>query len=130
MPTTNRTTQVQTRLHRDDIERFRQIAATKATTNADLLREAVRFYLDNYEQSKGNERDSKLEIRLKKMEDRIAGLMARLSIDVGVIYDLIWRNLDAEDKDKVWGDAYKQSVKRLQKKIRGVEAEVRDLMKQ
>lgn len=102
---------------------------TTGKTKSEIAREAIRFYLDNYERLQTAEKESPLERRLKKMEDRLAALMARTAIDVGTVYTLLWHRSDGEDRKELFSACYTQAIDRLKKKLTGLDAEVKDIMK-
>lgn len=102
---------------------------TTGKTKSEIAREAIRFYLDNYERLQTEEKETPLERRLKKMEDRLAALMARTAIDVGTVYTLLWHRSDGEDRKDLFNACYTQAIDRLKKKLTGLDAEVKDIMK-
>jgi hypothetical protein len=65
---------------------------------------------------------------MRKMEERLAALQARTAIDVGMIYHLIYRNMDISKRDDAIAWAYNCSVDRLRKKLTGQAAEIKELM--
>ena len=131
MPKTERKQQrtVYTALPQNDYAKFTNLAQKKQITNSELLRAAFFFYLEHQERLEMEERDSKLEKRLKRMEDRMAGLLARTAIDVGVIYNILWRNMPEKEKEKAFKTAYKQSVERIKQKISEQDKDISDLVK-
>jgi uncharacterized protein (UPF0335 family) len=98
-------------------------------TKSEIARDAIRFYLDNYERLNTEQKEAPIERRLRKMEDRLAALMARTAIDVGTVYTLLWHRSDADDRKDLFGACYTQAVDRLKKKLTGLDAEVKDIMK-
>lgn len=105
------------------------VSRTTGQSKSEIAREAIRFYLDNYERLQSAEKETPIERRLKKMEDRLAALMARTAIDVGTVYTLLWHRSDGEDRKDLFAACYTQAVDRLKKKLTGVDAEVKDIMK-
>lgn len=85
------------------------------------------FYLSYQEKLQSEEKDGRLEKRLRKMEDRLAGLLARTAIDVGVVYNMIWQNMPEERREKAFKTAYKQSVQRIKQKFSAEEDDVKVL---
>ena len=120
---------VETRLARADINRLDEAAKVAKKSRADFARQALLWYLNNLDNLKAEERESPLERRIKKMEDRLAALMARTAIDVGTIFALLWRRTDQQDRKEVFNTCYMQAVKRLKKKLTGTDAEVKEIMK-
>jgi hypothetical protein len=122
MPPT-RDPQVRTRLRQTDMDRFERVCEMENKTNAELARSAILYYLEHYEAEKLDERESKLERRMKAMEDRLAGLhmktakelammQMRTSIDVGLIYEAVFYNFGAE-AEKAFKAFHKHTINRL-----------------
>ena len=117
------------RLVRSDEARLQDAAKRKGIKPSAYVREALLAYLDAEDREAADERESKLEKRLKKMEDRLAGLMARAAIDTGMIFQIVQANMNPETKeeDLLW--AHSLAVKRLKKKLAGQAAEIKELAK-
>lgn len=111
----------------EDFATFVELATRRKITHAELMREAVLFYLSYQEKLQSEEKDGRLEKRLRKMEDRLAGLLARTAIDVGVVYNMIWQNMPEERREKAFKTAYKQSVQRIKQKFSAEEDDVKVL---
>lgn len=112
-----------------DRKRLDDLARVTGKTKTEIGREAIRFYLDNYERLQAEDRESPLERRLKKMEDRLAALMARTAIDVGTVYSLLWHRSDKEDRKELFNACYTQAIDRLKKKLTELDLEVKEAMK-
>lgn len=106
---------VRTRVRTEDMRRLEQICQSEKKSQAEVVRRALLFYLDAYEAEQTDRRESKLEARLRKMEDRLAAIGMRSNIDIGVIYHAIYHNYGNE-APKAFGSFYSNSVKRLQSK--------------
>lgn len=130
MPKTrSKVTTIYTSLSGDEQMTFDAVARSKGLSRSELAREAIRYFLQRQDQLDNEVRDSKIDQRLKKMEDRLAGLMARTAIDVGVMYTLMWRNLPGNREEQLTS-AYTQAVNRLKKKMSDADAQVKEeLMK-
>lgn len=116
-------------LVRSDEARMKDAAKKRGITSSEFVREAILAHLDAGDREASEARDSLLEKRLKKMEDRLAGLMARTAIDTGMIFQIVQANMNPETKeeDLLW--AHSLAVKRLKKKLQGQAAEVQELAK-
>ena len=112
-----------------DRKRLDDLARVTGKTKTELGREAIQFYLDNYDRLQAEDRESPLECRLKKMEDRLAALMARTAIDVGTVYSLLWHRSDKEDRKELFNACYTQAIDRLKKKLTELDLEVKEAMK-
>ncbi len=128
MAKTTTVPQIEFRLLAEDHEKFGSLCRLKGKKRSELAREAVVWYLENQEHLMQEKRESFLEKRMKKMEDRLAGLQARTAIDVGMIYMLLYRNMDTSKRDDAIAWAYNSAVKRLKKKLEGEAADVKGLM--
>lgn len=126
MPKTKQLPEVRTRLRADDLARFNSICRSEGKTQAQVVRQALLFYLDSVEVGQTDNRESKLEKRMKAMEDRLAGLhmktatelaliQMRTAIDVGLIYEAVYFNFGKE-APKAFPAFYKHTVSRLRKK--------------
>lgn len=115
MPKTKQLPLIRTRLRSEDLARLDQICRAEAKTQAEIARRALLFYLDSYDKKQLDDRESKLEARLRKMEDRLAAMIMRPTIDVGVLYQAIYHNF-GKDAPKAFGAFYNHAVKRLQAK--------------
>ena len=126
---TGRYATVYGRLVRSDEIRLQDAAKKKVIKPSAFVREAILAYLDAGDLEAVDERESSLEKRLKKMEDRLAGLMARTAIDTGMIFQIVQANMNPETKDEDLLWAHSLAVKRLKKKLQGQAAEVKELAK-
>ncbi len=117
--TTNRLTTVSTSLVPEE---------AKSLTVSELCREGMQWYLANHERQAADSRETLLEKRMRKMEERMAALQARTAIDVGMIYMIMYRNMDNGERDQVVAWAYNNSVARLKKKLEGQAAEIKEQM--
>lgn len=123
-----RTPMVHLRLLPGEDERVARLAAAQKKSKGDIIRRAVVFYLEHLEAEELDRQESKLEARIRKMEDRLAGLLARGNIDIGVVLEIIYMNMPQEDKEEVLKKCQKRSALRLKRKIAAVQ-DVRDLYK-
>lgn len=124
MPIAKQTPPVQIRLMPADHLRFEALCRLKGKARTQLAREAICWFLDNHEQLTATTGGSDLERRLKKMEDRLAKIQVKTAIDAGMIYLLMYRNMDLNERDKAIAWAYQSSVKRLRKKLTDVQLEL------
>jgi metal-responsive CopG/Arc/MetJ family transcriptional regulator len=128
MPKTSTVPQIEFRLPAKDHVEFDGICRVKGKKRSELAREAVTWYLENHEKQAADSRETLLEKRMRKMEERMAALQARTAIDVGMIYMIMYRNMDHEERDQVVVWAYNNSIARLKKKLEGQAAEVKEQM--
>ena len=94
----NRLTTVSTALLPEEVIKIKQLAQANDMTLSELFREGMQWYLANKEKLATDDRETLLEKRMKKMEDRLAALMARTAIDIGTVFSLIYRNMGEKDR--------------------------------
>lgn len=119
--TIRETPKIVTRLEAEDYRRFMGLAASKQMPMSQLARDAICFYLDHLDRGANDARESQLELRIKKMENRLAGLLARANIDIGVIMNLMYSRMNAQTREEEIHVAHSKSVQRLKRKIETVE---------
>lgn len=129
MPKTKRASVVQTRLSPVDQERFNRLSDVQKRPAADILRDALRMYMDHCDEQNVRERETALERRLRRMEDRLAALLARLGMDIGIVYSFLWYQSDAQTRSELFNRCYKNSRDRLAGKLDVIEDEFIDLVK-
>lgn len=112
---------ITTRLVDEDNTRFMRAVISSRTTVSQLARDAIRFYLDQLDAGLIAERENKLEVRIKKMEDRLAGLLARANIDVGVIINLMYARMNSQTREEEIKVAHSKSAQRLRRKAQVIE---------
>jgi len=134
---------IRTRLNVDDRLKFEQICAAEGLTEAELARQAVRELLERKEAGVRAEiRDQLAEemaqlkdvvkallVQQKKTENRMAALMARNNIDIGIVYQLLWFRADRETREKMFQEARVHAVKRASQKLKEGDQEVKEMMK-
>lgn len=105
------------------------LARTKNKTRAYVAREAIRWYLDHHDKLNADSRESMLEKRMKRMEGRLAAMLARSAIDIGMVFHLMYRHMDQTNRDAVIAWAYNSAVTRLRKKLAGQDSAIKELVK-
>lgn len=114
-------------LNPEDVQRLNQMAFAKGKAPSAIVREAVLLFLDGQETEAIDAREALVEKRLKRMEDRLAALLARTAIDAGMIFQILQANMNPETKseDLMW--AHNLAVKRLKTKLSGQNLAVKEL---
>ncbi len=93
---------VETRLSRADVNRLDEAARLAGQTRADFIRQGLLWYLDNLDNLKEGERETKTAQAIRyasdqivkailSATDRICGMLARQGAEVGTLYELTWR---------------------------------------
>ena len=119
MPETKRSPTVETRMLVQDYERLEFVCKMAGKTKTEFVREAVLRSLDDVERGIHDARETKIEKRLKAIEDRYAGLLVRVGIDVGTLLALMSSRIPAKDRKETMDNCYSVAVKRFNKKIEG-----------
>lgn len=133
MPLTRKSPTVQARLAPADFTRFSEVAKADKKTKGQLAREAILFYLANREHTKWRNRDrvitneidrlSKVQVTaIRSMADRLAAMLFRLQVDVGVVYELHATVADVDVLEK----AQNKTKDRLHKRLESDEKTIRD----
>lgn len=119
------------RLHPDDQARLDDLCRLEGKKRPELVREAVTWYLDNKDRLAEDMRQSKTERRLKRMEDRLSGLLAKANLDLGTIVQILYSKMGGtqDEKEAAFKKARGQAVKRLKMKLQE-DAELQELYKQ
>ncbi len=134
---------IRTRLTVEDRLKVEQLCSAEGLTEAELARKAVRELLERQEAGVRSEiRDQLAEevtqlkdvvkamlLQQKKTENRMAALMARNNIDIGIVYQLLWFRADRETRDKMFQEARVHAVKRASQKLQEGDKEVKEMMK-
>lgn len=102
-----------------DQARLDEICSQEKKTRPEVTREAVLWYLDNRERLSEDLRQSKLEKRLRHLEDRLAGLLAKANLDLGTLVQIMFNRMGGTEAEKteIFKKARRQSVKRLKQKL-------------
>ena len=120
---------VTTRLSVNDSARLAEICKLEGKTQTEIVRRAIIEMLDRQEQGMAAEIKDHLAIRLKKMEDRMAGLMARMNMDIGTMYQIMWIRTDQDKREKLFAGAKSAAIKRANKKLEGEDLEQKEQIK-
>lgn len=123
-------TVVHSRLSEVDYQRFKEQVVSQKISESQLVREAIRRYLDYADRQAIDHGESKIERRLKRMEDRLASLLARLGLDIGIVYQFLWHQSDPDTRTQLFNMCYKDSKNRLSGKMDKIEDEFKQLIKE
>lgn len=115
-----------TRLAEPDLIRFRELAMSQKLSYSELMREAVLYYLDHYEQAKKDELESVYSKQRKADTNRICGLMAKVGIEVHTIIEFLRR---MEGGDELVRDCMSVASKRLDKGLEREAEKIKEQMK-
>lgn len=110
----------------EDRKRLAEIAKAQGKTKTDVARKAIIEYLDRVENRDAAEDESKVATAIKRMENRIAGLMARSAIDIGTIYQVLWLRSDPAKRKELFDKSRAFSIQRLNKKLEAEEVQIKE----
>ena len=127
---TPQTKKLETRLATQDLKRFEQLVVSTGKSRPQLLREAMLEYMDRQEQGVIDERESRLEKRLKAIEDRYASLLVRVGLDVGTTLALLSSRIDPKQRRQLLDNCYKTSVQHFNKKLEGAARDLKQRTKE
>lgn len=130
MPRKPETNVVHTRLSPVDMERLKNVARGQSRSHSEIVREAVRRYLDQCDEEVIEFQETKIERRLKRLEDRLASLLARLGMDIGIVYNFLWHQSDPETRRQLFDKCYKDARARLANKLDVIEDDFKELLKE
>ncbi len=130
-----RTPLLNTRLSAADYVKLEQVCRAEGKTKTEILREALLQYLDRYDQDvEVAARDRLAETLLaveasrRKDTERLAKLMARTLMDVGILNQVLFRRAAADERDKLWEAARQGAAERLKRKRKGGDPEATEIM--
>jgi hypothetical protein len=99
-PRKQRTPIIRTRLATSDYESFCLLMRIENKNMSVIAREAVVNHINAKQSAERINTERELEIRIRKLENRFAGLMARTGIDVCMILMLMWKFMDKPTRDE------------------------------
>ena len=110
----------------EDRKRLAKIASSEDRTRTEVAREAIRWYLDNYEAQKTATRDSEISQSIRYATDqivkainsgvdRICKMLARQGAQVGTLYELSWAALPNDPKAE---EAFEAAANRAKQEMR------------
>ncbi len=117
MPRQPQGPKVQTRLAPHDYERFHRLAYSKGLTTAQLARDAICYFLDQLDRGEADARESLLESRIRRMENRLAALLVRGNIDTGIIVSLLYSRMNKETRNSDIQHARSWAIKNLKNRL-------------
>jgi hypothetical protein len=116
---------IQTRLAPEDRRRFQDLCDERNITMSEFAREIILGYLDGHRTQAEEHRESKIERRLKTIEDRYASLLVRIGIDTGTMMALLSSRIDPSKRKEILDTCYQVSVRHFHKKLEGVSKEMK-----
>jgi len=120
-----RTPTIATKLVAGDHVKFEQLCRMEGKTKTEIARKAILEYMERKEKGVTDERESKVEARLRKMEDRLAGILVKLGIGIFKMDHLFWMRTDKEVRRELFKECYVAGVRRMREKLSKQEEELR-----
>jgi len=129
MPTVKRTPLFQVRLSANDLIEFDTLCRLEGKKRPEMARLLIREELARRKSEQTLEIESAVEKQLKKMENRIAGLWAKMYIDLGVVYHVLWHRSDPGERGRLWEACRKQAAERCAARIKeGPDRDLKELI--
>jgi len=128
-------------LNERDRARLVQLSREKGVTKTELAREAIRWYIGNYEEIQGQTRDGEIAAAMRHATeqivkainggvDRICKMLARQGRAIGTLYELSWMSLpDDEDARKAFEAAATRAKQKMARHVENDEKEFADRLK-
>lgn len=116
-------------LTKKDQERLAALAKIDRKSKTELAREAMAWYLDQRENEQNAERDGVYAKALKEMTNRICGMLARQGAEIGVLYEITWRNFEANKDAESFVSAANYVKAKMRKRLDSDEKQLAEKMR-
>ena len=135
-PKRNQYQDISVGLNEKDRKKIAEMAGLQSRTKTEVAREAIRFYLDNYENIKNQSRDHEIAEAIKyatdeivkainKGVDRICKMLSRQGVAIGTLYELSWMALpDDENARKAFEAASNTAKQKVRRRVELDESEL------
>jgi len=120
-----RTPTIATKLATADFNKFEQLCRTEGKTKTEVARKAILYYMEAKEADLVDERESALEKRFHKMENRLAGLLVKLGVGIYGLEHLFWTRTEEERRKNLFHECYVSGVRKMHDKLRPEEEDLR-----
>ena len=117
---------VETKLRREDFKRVEDLAKEDGVTKAEIVREAVLWYLAHRDELRNEPRDSMITGAIEAMTNRVCAMLARQGRLIGTLFELTHANMAATKEGKAAFEEALTSAK--QKMAKAVDKDERDLV--
>lgn len=117
---------VETKLSREDFKRVDDLAKEDGVTKAEIVREAVLWYLANREEIRNEPRDSMITGSIEAMTNRVCAMLARQGRLIGTLFELTYANMANTKEGKTAFESALTVAK--QKMAKSVEKDERELV--
>lgn len=118
-----------------------RLAREKGVTKSELAREAIRWYIGNYDEIQGRTRDGEIAAAIRYATDqlvkainggidRICKMLARQGRAIGTLYELSWMSLpDDENARKAFEAAATRAKQKMARHVENDEKEFAERLK-
>lgn len=142
MPKKSQYQDISVGLNEKDRLKLTELAGLQSRTKTEVAREAIRWYLDSYENIKNQSRDHEIAEAIKYATnqlvkainngvDRICKMLSRQGVAIGTLYELSWMALpDDENARKAFEAASNAAKQKMRKRLESDEAELAERNKQ
>jgi len=120
MPKTKVAPRVETRLHPDDYRYFEHLCHDQGKTKGKLAREAILFYLKQQRNMEVQKQESEVALQVRKIADRICGLLYKLGVDCNAMARFTWEMGDDEERE-AFEHCHEKAVKYMRNKMSAAE---------
>jgi len=120
MPKTKVAPRVETRLHPDDYKYFERLCRDQGKTKGELAREAIRTFLEHHKNAEVQKQESELALQLRKIADRLCGLMYKLGVDCNALARFTYVMGDDEERN-TFEHCHEQAIKYMRNKMSSAE---------
>lgn len=117
---------VETKLSREDFNRVDDLAKEDGVTKAEIVREAVLWYLAHRDEIRNEPRDTMITTSIEAMTNRVCAMLARQGRLIGTLFELTYANMSKTKEGKAAFESALTSAK--QKMARSVEKDEKDLV--
>lgn len=117
---------VETKLNRKDFRRVDDLAKEDGVTKAEVVREAVLWYLAHRDEIRNEPRDSMITSSIEAMTNRVCAMLARQGRLIGTLYELTYSNMTSTKEGKESFESALTAAK--QKMAKSVEKDERELV--
>jgi hypothetical protein len=117
---------VETKLNRQDFKRVDDLAKEDGVTKAEVVREAVLWYLAHRDEIRNEPRDSMITTSIEAMTNRVCAMLARQGRLIGTLFELTYVNMANTKEGKEAFDSALTEAKR--KMAKSVEKDEKDLV--
>src|SRR6185437_12387566 len=88
-----------------DRKRLDTTARSLGKTKSEFAREAIRAALDSVDRQKSIEKETEVARAIGHLENRLAGLIAKLAIVSGTVHNVLWQRTHPNDREHLFESA-------------------------